>query len=186
MRFRSFFILSAISYFCLCSSTVVADELLQIRPNEVTRHEKRRSSYRFNNRNKADSNLAGFLFSTKPWEKGLGKNASLVDQTQLPRCTRSEVKRRKVFHHSPGSEAFDVLYFSETNRRDKDRAVAYKSRAIAYQPEIHRDPETSEVDRWQVFARFVQIPCLPARFHFVYEGKQRFIEYRLGDRAWDQ
>ena len=170
----------------ICSFYLIpADAQIYLNDNNVrvARHDKRRTSYKFPS-TKDQLNKAGMLYQKNIY-KPLGyHDRYLQHYEELPRCSRSQQKLIEVKHHTPGSEKFDVVYYSADEQRDRTQASQYGKGAIAYNPALLRDPKTNRTDYWQEFARFIRIHCLPTRFRFITVGKKRYMEFRTGAKAW--
>lgn len=125
-------------------------------------------------------------FTAVPYTQRDPAAARLIGYHPLPRCEISEVQLQEIRHHTSGSEFYDVLYFNETDEKQAANAADYRKKAVAYRAALIDEPKKGGPDQWQVLARMVQIPCLPARFHFAYIGGKRYVSIRTGEHAWKE
>ncbi len=152
---------------------------------KVARHDKRRTRFTFHRGESSQPRfLAGLMFERYYWEERDDIEKRFISYEELDTCTKPEVRRDRVFQVTPGTDEFDVVYFNPNDERQLTSARKYKGRVIPYEPALLRDKKTDVADQWQVFARFIQVKCLPTRFHFTYVGQERYMEFRMGEEAW--
>lgn len=147
---------------------------------QIAYHARRRTSQLLAGKDSQD--VGGILFNSTAWQ--FEDDGRLVSYHELPDCRAETTQLVPVFQSTPGTDEFDVVYFNSKEAAELDQARRYRGRALPYLPALVRDPETGSPEHWQVFARFVQIRCLPTRFRFVTIGASRYIEYRMGKSAW--
>lgn len=153
---------------------------------KIQRHDKRTSSHTFpREKDAAPLDLWAMQFE-RSVDAANSSQSRLLHYEALPPCEGSDVILHEVQHHTQGTEKTDVLYFNDQDTGQKARAARYPGFSIAYQPALLELPNTHQAEYWQMFARFIQIECLPTRFRFTYIGSDRFMEYRVGDAAWEK
>ncbi len=165
---------------------VAAQDYLLDKNVKIHRHDKRTTPYRFPRGEKAPAlDGWGMMFERSVWNPETPEEARLINYEKLPTCEKSDVALHEVVQYTKGTEKTDVLYYSKSDPLQRKRAAEYPALKIAYEPALMRDSSTNQAEYWQMFARFIQIDCLPTRFRFTYVGSQRYMEYRYGDAVWE-
>lgn len=109
----------------------------------------------------------------------------LLSHEELPACEKSGRRLHEVSDHTPGSEKLDVLYYRGDDPGQQKKAEAYEGLKSVYDPNLWIRTDTNRPDVWQLLARSAKIECLPTRFHFVYIGSKRYMEFREGEAAFE-
>lgn len=175
-----------LSAICLCSTSAGAQDYLLDSNVRIERHNKRTTRTEFPRENqKQPLNQWGLMFERTVEGSQVPEEANLIQYEKLAACEKPEVRLLDIHHHTPGTEATDVVFYADDDSEQRKRAAQYSGFKVAYRPALMRDPKTGQPEYWQSFARFIQLECLPARFHFTYVGSVRYIEYRLGQAAWE-
>lgn len=173
--------------FCLSQVPCAAQELLTDERVRIARHDRRVS--RFVLRDDKESTPIdhwGIVFRRSFWEEKAAREEQLLHYEELPNCSESKTSLEEVFQLTPGSDAFDVLYYSADDKEQRKKARGYFAYAVAYNSALIADPDTNIPDQIQEFARFIGIECLPTRFRFTFIGSRRYMEFRTGDKAWEK
>lgn len=169
---------------CVVEPAYAGDTYLSDPNVKVARHDRRTSVHRFNSNPNEPLSYWGTLFQKGIWEKPSAEEKRLLHYEELPKCSSSEVKLDKVYSHTAGTEGTDVLYYAPDDPAQVAKAKGYQGFKVPYNPALLADPKTNLPNSWQAFARFIQVDCLPQRFRFTYIGNERYMEFRLGDKAW--
>jgi len=172
------------SLFLLWPALAAAQDYLLNESSVVMRHDKRQSFTKFEVDLEKNPLSAWGMYYFNENDEDLSKYVLSYDA--LPKCERSDVLLIPVGGETPGTETHDVIYYDSDDVHQSAKAKEYQgdTPVIAYEAAFAVDPQTGSVDKSQQFARFLGIPCLPARFHFVYVGSKRYAEYRIGEEAW--
>ena len=160
----------------LIDSSCQAQIYLNNKNVRVARHDKRNTSVKFVT--KQDGiNDAGLLYQKDIFEPMGYDDANLMHYEVLPQCEKAQHRLVQIPFNTSGSDKFDVLYYSPGTNAAK-KAKNYKSRKVAYDPALLKDPLTGHIDYWQQFARFIRVKCLPTRYRFVTIDGKRYRELR--------
>ena len=133
-----------------------------------------------------DNTVMGILYMPFSSEdESIDKEA--LNYISIEPCKESEVKLDEVYHHTPGSEALDVLVYDPRFRSELRNAQRYSGVSVPWDPLYGASLGSETIDaRMQDLARVLNPDCLPARFRFVYIGSKRYQEIRYGKKAWEK
>jgi hypothetical protein len=170
------------------SAAVDATDYLFENTAPVEVHKKKNSRYTFSSDHKAaesivESESFAILYMPQVQSGRIDKEA-LAFQSISP-CMTDEVKLDEVFHHTDGTDNFDVLIYDPRFLQEKKRAKNYSGVKVPWDPLFDAtDNDGSEEGFFQDLARLLKPECLPARFRFVYIGSKRYMEIRYGKKVW--
>lgn len=122
----------------------------------------------------------------------ISENEAEIDKEALAyhaidSCKESKIELDEVFHHTDGSEAFDILIYDPRFTEQRQQAAKYKNVKVAWDPLYDMSMNSDTVDaHFQEMARVMTPDCLPARFRFLYIGSKRYQEIRYGQKAWEK
>jgi hypothetical protein len=104
----------------------------------------------------------------------------------LPNCTRGNVRQDEIVNDSQDLDLVDLLFYSYEDKNQMARARSWERPTAPYLPGDLYNPYSTK-DPQQLFARWIDLVCLPTRVRRVYNKEGvAFLEYREGDRAWDK
>ena len=102
----------------------------------------------------------------------------------LPDCDKANVRQDEIVNDSADLDLIDLLFYNYEDKdqmaraRNWDRPTAPYLPGDLYNPHSLKDPQ-------QLFARWVNLICLPTRVRRVYNGEGvALLEYREGAKAW--
>lgn len=104
---------------------------------------------------------------------------------KLPSCSENKVQRQVAGLIGGEIDIYDFVLYDGSSREQVNLAKSYQGLAVPYRGGKVVDNH-DKTDSFLLLALTMDIRCLPTRFHFVKENRSRYMEHRIGQRAWDK
>lgn len=105
----------------------------------------------------------------------------------LPNCPAGgNIRQDEIVNDSQEMDLVDLLFYNYEDKEQMARARGWERPTAPYLPGDLYNPHSIK-DPQQLFARWIDLQCLPTRVRRVYNREGvAFLEYREGTKAWER